>query len=745
MKKRYLSGILLALAVLIGLFPTVAMAAGPGNEHVLTVDDVEFDVQNKSITRYIGDAEYIKIPEKIGDNRVRQLHVNYGNPSGAFMNAGLKGVAFEAAPEVGSIPLYSFKNNPSLEYAHLPEGIERIEYEAFAECPSLRTVTLPSTLKTIGNYGFHQCKIENLSLPEGLETIGRCAISCVSGDGPNGVVVIPSTMKKLSSAALMMPDEAQTYFFKSPKPLLPFYRFWATVDAEGNLIEGTKPLTFLVPAGSKLNYLGSLLAAYPEPQIPVRPLNFEEGPDVLLEWYLVTFDAGEGTSAPEEQIVIEGNKALPPDEPTKEGYAFLGWYDDADNKFDFATPIKDDTELTAKWNEFHTVTFDAGEGGTPKTQTKEVTSGETVTAPSTVPKKVGYSFHGWNDSTGKAFDFTTEITEDTTLTAEWELKTYEVKFLDHNGDVYPEMTIENVLHGSAVSAPATDPTEDGYAFDGWNFDFSTLITADTNIASQWTKLHTVSFELAGGTPAQTAQEIRNGEKASDPDDPTRDGYEFDGWFATGATEPFNFDNAPTGDLALTAKWTKLHTVTFDVAGGDTATPDTQIVRDNTKVKKQPEPPTKENYEFLGWYDDAGNKFNFATPIKADTTLTARWKQVKFSVSGYVWYDDGDGLHGDSHLGGVPGVYVKILDTDGRRIAWTKTDADGCYSFEGLEAGTYTIQFYNIPRGCRIAPSYVGDDPTVDSNGLKQKIYLTEDDPHHDLGLLKQTVRSTRRR
>ncbi len=136
------------------------------------------------------------------------------------------------------------------------------------------------------------------------------------------------------------------------------------------------------------------------------------------------------------------------------------------------------------------------------------------------------------------------------------------------------------------------------------------------------------------------------------------------------------------------------------------------------------------------YGSGAQAWNGTTPLNDDG-----FKYVKIqpgvapagnTIAGYVWYDDGDGLQscGDS---GVPGVYVKILD------------ADGCYSFEGLEAGTYTIQFYNIPRGCRIAPSYVGNDRTRDSDGLKRTVTLTGDLLHHDLGLLKQSVRSTRRR
>ncbi|MBQ8383624.1 MAG: SUMF1/EgtB/PvdO family nonheme iron enzyme [Spirochaetaceae bacterium] len=67
--------------------------------------------------------------------------------------------------------------------------------------------------------------------------------------------------------------------------------------------------------------------------------------------YTVTFDANGGSEvAP--QIVESGQTATRPEpDPTKDGWTFLGWYEDSGltKKFDFSTPVTADITLYAKW------------------------------------------------------------------------------------------------------------------------------------------------------------------------------------------------------------------------------------------------------------------------------------------------------------------------------------------------------------------------------------------------------------
>ena len=68
--------------------------------------------------------------------------------------------------------------------------------------------------------------------------------------------------------------------------------------------------------------------------------------------HTVSFDANGGIlSGPETQSVISGEKVTNPTNPSKENYAFLGWYTDAEftNKYNFDLAVENSFTLYAKW------------------------------------------------------------------------------------------------------------------------------------------------------------------------------------------------------------------------------------------------------------------------------------------------------------------------------------------------------------------------------------------------------------
>ena len=67
--------------------------------------------------------------------------------------------------------------------------------------------------------------------------------------------------------------------------------------------------------------------------------------------------------------------------------------------------------------------------------------------------------------------------------------------------------------------------------------------------------YNVTFDVAGGSPAPAAQRVASGNKATAPAEaPTKEGFTFTGWFASGAAMAFDFDTVLAGDLVLTAGW-----------------------------------------------------------------------------------------------------------------------------------------------------------------------------------------------
>ena len=173
------------------------------------------------------------------------------------------------------------------------------------------------------------------------------------------------------------------------------------------------------------------------------------------EVYTVQFDSA-GGSVVEEQKVVAEEKVNEPENPTRENYAFSGWFTEEDKAFSFDTPITEDLVLKAKWAEIadedsgdqdeqfagleseqalsegqpdgssdaeadkdsivYTVQFDSTGGSVVEEQ--KVVAGEKVNEPEN-PTRENYAFSGWFTEEDKAFSFDTPITEDLVLKAKW--------------------------------------------------------------------------------------------------------------------------------------------------------------------------------------------------------------------------------------------------------------------------------------------------------------------------------------
>ena len=66
--------------------------------------------------------------------------------------------------------------------------------------------------------------------------------------------------------------------------------------------------------------------------------------------YTIAFDANGGTAVVAAKVE-HGKSVAPPDAPTRDGYAFAGWYTakDGGNKYDFGKPVTGDLTLYARW------------------------------------------------------------------------------------------------------------------------------------------------------------------------------------------------------------------------------------------------------------------------------------------------------------------------------------------------------------------------------------------------------------
>lgn len=80
----------------------------------------------------------------------------------------------------GAMPAkMKFRRNKKIKKVIIKKGVTSVSYEAFALCKNLNSVTIPSTVKTIGIRSFYGTKISKITVPSKTKTIGQGAFgSC---------------------------------------------------------------------------------------------------------------------------------------------------------------------------------------------------------------------------------------------------------------------------------------------------------------------------------------------------------------------------------------------------------------------------------------------------------------------------------------------------------------------------------------------------------------------------------------
>lgn len=217
-----------------------------------------------------------------------------------------------------------------------------------------------------------------------------------------------------------------------------------------------------------------------------------------------------------------------------EGKTFGGWEWNGVKWNDYL-PVWDNIVLNAIWDSVMiTVAISVG-SGVPD-QILQVEYGTTIDPPAT-PTRDGYDFVGWADSEGNIFDFSQPITQNTTIVAQWTPANVTVSFNTQTLPPDATDTVENVNdviipRGSTVTEPVV--TAENYilvywTLNGTRFNFDTPVMEDITLDAVWVEAFDVEFDADGGTPAPVAQKVPNGGFATKPEDPSKEGCEFEGW------------------------------------------------------------------------------------------------------------------------------------------------------------------------------------------------------------------------
>ena len=270
--------------------------------------------------------------------------------------------------------------------------------------------------------------------------------------------------------------------------------------------------------------------------------------------YTVSYNANGGSGAPSSQTKIKDTTlTLSAQQPTRDGYTFLGWATSSSATSAQYQPGGSYTNnasvtLYAVWRaQTYTISYDANGGsGAPAAQTKAF--GYALALSTQVPTRSGYAFLGWATSSsatsaqyqpGDIYSTNANLK----LYAVWKTQTYTVSYNANGGSGAP--VAQTKTYDVALKLSTQQPTRDGYTFLGWATSSSATsaqyqpggsYTSNANVTlyAVWQKnapvTYTVSYNANGGSGAPAAQtKTHDVALKLSTQQPTRDGYTFLGW------------------------------------------------------------------------------------------------------------------------------------------------------------------------------------------------------------------------
>ena len=322
------------------------------------------------------------------------------------------------------------------------------------------------------------------------------------------------------------------------------------------------------------------------------------------------------------------------------GYHFINWSDGSTQNPRTDTNVSNNISVTANFSDALTLSYIVGPNGsiigtTPQTVTQNG-DGTAVTA---VPN-AGYRFVDWSDGDSNATRTDTHITTDLTVTANFSINTFTLKYKsDSNGKIDGDST-QTVNYGQDGSSVTPNP-DTGYKFKEWSDGNNDSPRKDKDVkenltvtASYEKRSYDLSYKAGdngsiSGDTTQTVKYEDDGNKVTAVPD---EGYRFTDW-SDGSNDNPRKDTNIKDDLKVTANFApgntsatmtepvNTHTISYDAgANGTISRQASQTGEGGMVVTAIP----NAGYHFVDWSDGSTRNPRTDSNVSQDMTVTAHF-------------------------------------------------------------------------------------------------------------------------
>lgn len=325
--------------------------------------------------------------------------------------------------------------------------------------------------------------------------------------------------------------------------------------------------------------------------------------------YTITYNNNGGSGCSTTSVTY-GGKYGTMCEPTRNGYVFIGWFDEnykdkplnyyADTYSDLKNAFGYDAD--ALYN--HYITYGKGEGR----RISQYVKGDSFTGNANKTIYAGWYAQGYTisyNSNGGTGSMASDVVK-TGGTA-----TIKANEFTKKGYTFAGWTTKS------------DGTDDGYNWTGWSGTWNYvdgqygIANKTLKLYARWTpKSYTISYNSNGGSGTMTSDTVSTGGSVTIKSNTfKRTGYKFVGWTTksdgtddghgwTGWSGTWNYDNGQYGiandKLVLYARWDNHFTVTYNDNGGSGCSSSSKTVTYGSTYGNLCT-PTRSGYIFAGWY------------------------------------------------------------------------------------------------------------------------------------------------